>query len=428
MNKKLIIMRRSIYFIAALIVVSCQSEKATTGITKTNLFEKPIKDVDVPLQKHIVNSENGDTIYLANNTRIIIPNNAFVDSIGNPITGEVEIDFQEYHTEAEVILSGIPMQYDSAGTTYTLETDGMFKINGTQNNKKVEIAPNKDLRVKTQSYKEDTPCFNYYTQNKDGDWKYEETKNRTLNTEAIVENEFKKIKQLDENTIGLDLRINTEKYTELKDFKNITWIYDGNQPDTINHKLLSKIRWNDIELQKTDKSVYSYSIVGTHKKHQFTMPITLAFTDNELDIVKSNIEHIVKERKIDYAKLKQQYEREAVINRFGIHNWDRCVKSEMIVMNTQFSGNHAIKHFFVVNKNDNYNFVNSYNYDINNQVKFLKNGKYIIIAFLEEGGKISYALNDQLKGNDQRQLTVHLNEKTATLKKPSDLQKIIESI
>ena len=52
----------------------------------------------------------------------------------------MEINFQEYHTEAEVILSGIPMQYDSAGTKYTLETDGMFKLSGKQKGSRVEIA------------------------------------------------------------------------------------------------------------------------------------------------------------------------------------------------------------------------------------------------------------------------------------------------
>lgn len=414
-------MKQAIFFFTILFSMSCQSEKATTEITKTNIFEKPIENVDVTIQKLIADANNGDTLYLANDTRIIIPNNAFVDGLGNPIKGKVDIDFQEYHTEAEVILSGIPMQYDSAGTDYTLETDGMFKISGTQNNKRVEIAPNKNISVKTQSYKEDTPCFNYYTQNQHGQWNYKETTERSLDEEAIVKNELKKIKKLDENAIGIDLKIKTKKYPELRDLKTCTWIYDGNQPDTLKYKLLSKVKWNEFELQKTDKSIYSYLLIGTHKRHQFTMPITLAFSDNELKLIKANIKQKLKEKEREYAILKNQYEREAVITRFGTHNWDRCVKEDMLVDNIQFSGKHSVKYFYVVNKSDKYLFVNRYD-NLNNGVKFLQNGSSIIIAFLEKEGEVTYALKDKFD------LTIHLNEQTKTIKKPSDLQAIIDLI
>lgn len=422
-------MKRTIYFIMALTAISCQSEKATTSNTpKINIFEKPIKNVDVQLQNLQANSEEGDTLYLANNTRIIIPNNAFVDSLGNSIKGKVDINFKEYHTEAEVILSGIPMQYHSIGTEYTLETDGMFKISGEQNGSKVEIAPNKKLKVKTQSYKEDTPCFNYYTQNKKGQWNFKNSKERSINEEAVVKNELKKIKQLDENSIGLDLRINTEKYPELKSFKNITWIYNGNNPDTLKHKLLSKVRWNEFELQKTDESFYSYLLIGTHKRHQFTMPIAPAFTSDEIKIVKKQIVKRIKEQELAYKNLQNQYEREAVINNFGTHNWDRCVKADMLVMKTRFNEKLPIKYFYVVNKSDKYKFVNKYKNNAINHVKFVQNGDYIVIAFLEKEGEVAYALNDQLKGNDQSYLTVYLNKQTKTIKKPSDLQDIIDLI
>ena len=37
--------------------------------------------------------------------------------------------------------------------------------------------------------------------------------------------------------------------------------------------------WNEFEFQKTDESLYSYLLVGTHRKSiSFTMPITPAFS------------------------------------------------------------------------------------------------------------------------------------------------------
>lgn len=417
-------MKNIIYTVLILIAVSCQTEKATTNFSKTNIFEKPIENVDVILQSQIVDSERGDTIYLANNTRIIIPENSFVDSLGGKIKGAVEINFQEYHTEAEVILSGIPMQYDSAGTKYTLETDGMFKLSGKQKGSRVEIAKNKSLKVKTQSYKEDTPCFNYYTQNKEGKWNYKVSKSRVLNEEEVIKNEIKKIKLIDENAIGIDLQINTEKYPELSDFKNIAWIYNGDKADTLKLRLLANVKWNEFEFQKTDESLYSYLLVGTHKKHHFTMPITPAFSNEELLEVKMIIASQVKAKEIAIAKEKARYQREAVVSNFGTHNWDRCVAEDMLVLNTELKYNEPIKYFYVINKSSKYRFVNKYEYKKNSHLRFVEGGSVAIIAFLEEEGKIAYTFGNSIKDNSILELKKH----SKTIKTPSDLQALIELI
>jgi len=137
-------MRKRIIYLAILVaLISCDTEKKMEPIKEYALFEKPIEKVDVPIQKLKLIAEQGDTIYLANDTKIIVPANAFVGKNGKAIRGAVEIDFQEYHSDAEVILSGIPMKYDSAGTSYSLETDGMFKISGKQKGERIEIAPKK---------------------------------------------------------------------------------------------------------------------------------------------------------------------------------------------------------------------------------------------------------------------------------------------
>ena len=416
-------MRKRIIYLAILVaLISCDTEKKMEPIKEYALFEKPIEKVDVPIQKLKLIAEQGDTIYLANDTKIIVPANAFVGKNGKAIRGAVEIDFQEYHSDAEVILSGIPMKYDSAGTSYSLETDGMFKISGKQKGERIEIAPKKLLTVFTKSYKEDTPCFNHYTQNKEGEWKYKKTKERVLNSENEISKELTKIKKLDKEAVSIDFYLNTSKYPELSQFKNISWMYNGDKPDTLKLKLMSKIRWNDFELKKTDNSMYSYLLIGTHKKHSFEMPITPAFSGDELELVNDLITAKIKKNEDAYAKLKTQYEREVAISRFGTHNWDRCVKDERIMVSTSLVHEEDIDYFYVINYNRNYRIVNRYYLNESYRIPFLKKGNAGIIAFLKTEGEVAYwsgSINEEI-------VSIGLTTYGTKITKPSDLQKLVD--
>lgn len=61
------------------------------------------------------------------------------------------------------MLSGIPMDYDSAGVTYQFESAGMFDITATQDGKPVSLKPNKSLIVNMISHTNNTTDFNIYS-------------------------------------------------------------------------------------------------------------------------------------------------------------------------------------------------------------------------------------------------------------------------
>ena len=67
-----------------------------------------------------------------------IPMDWAVDKNGQPIKGEVEIAYREFHNAAEIIASGIPMT-DKTGEKY-MQTAGMFEVKGSVANETVEIA------------------------------------------------------------------------------------------------------------------------------------------------------------------------------------------------------------------------------------------------------------------------------------------------
>jgi hypothetical protein len=101
----------------------------------------PISRLNVPYTSYKVKSEQGATLKHSSNSKIIIPKKAFVNKQGQDIIGDVEIKYREFHNQADIIASGIPMAYDSAGVQSTLESAGMIDIKGYQNGEPVFIHP-----------------------------------------------------------------------------------------------------------------------------------------------------------------------------------------------------------------------------------------------------------------------------------------------
>ncbi|MGC6531713.1 MAG: hypothetical protein ACON34_01805, partial [Flavobacteriales bacterium] len=99
-----------------------------------------------------------------------VPAGCLVDADGNPITGEVDLDYREFRNKADLFLSGIPMEYDSAGTAYTFESAGMFELRGQQNGQEVFIANNRNLTVEMEQLQASTEFSQYVLVEETGEW------------------------------------------------------------------------------------------------------------------------------------------------------------------------------------------------------------------------------------------------------------------
>ncbi len=155
------------------------------------------------------------------------------------------------------------------------------------------------------------------------------------------------------------------------------------------------------------------------------MPITPAFSDEELVLVEELVTAKIKNNEEAYAKLKNQYQREAVISSFGTHNWDRCVADERIMVNTSLLNSEAIKYYYVINYNSDYRFVNYYpiNKEKNTKISFLKRGNAGIIAFLKTEGKVAYWSGTI---NQEKTISIDLETYATKITQPSDLQELID--
>lgn len=144
-------------------IVTSQNQNTSTPENKPNkaFIVPPIPKLNVPYTSYKVKSEQGATIKHKSNSKIIIPKKAFVDKQGQDIVGEVEIKYREFHNQADIIASGIPMTYDSVGVQSHFESAGMIDIKGYQNGEPVFINPKKQITVEFASeHKEDK--YNMY--------------------------------------------------------------------------------------------------------------------------------------------------------------------------------------------------------------------------------------------------------------------------
>ena len=129
----------------------------------------PFENIQADYEKAVINVNQGGEYVYESGSKITVPPAAFVDNNGELVNGDVDIKYREFHDFVDFFLSGIPMEYDSAGTSYILESAGMIEIFAEQNGIRLNVAPGKEINVELVSEimvpvaeKGNVPSFNIY--------------------------------------------------------------------------------------------------------------------------------------------------------------------------------------------------------------------------------------------------------------------------
>lgn len=137
------------------------------------LVKAPVAGLDVQKNVYETSAESGGMIEYPSGTKINIPANAFVDAAGNPVTGNVTIDYREFRDHVDILLSGIPMKYDSAGQSGDFKSAGMFEINASVNGEEVFLAPGKTINMDF-AVVDTASTYNFYELDEKKGWVYRE--------------------------------------------------------------------------------------------------------------------------------------------------------------------------------------------------------------------------------------------------------------
>ena len=330
---------------------------------ESSCVKKPLQNVDVKETVFIINPNRDTVLEYASGTKLTYDKNSLVDEKGNPVTGNVEIHYKEYHDVAEIFVSGIPMNYDSAGTTYAFESAGMLDINASCNDKPVHLKKGEEMKIEMASnnpmpfnvYHLDTIAKNWEYKGKEntsssktvpgspeipltpelqkeldkGIKKLEEERDAKLEN---LENEIASIKKteplkpglVNKSNFNFNIDVDKEEFPELAVYeKNRFEVLPGNKEFS---EKIYDVEWEDARLKEiTPGEKYEISLTRGLEKRKFTVKPVFEGADFEKAMkdykekykkYEAGLENRVKEEtriKVEYANKISEWEKEVKV-------------------------------------------------------------------------------------------------------------------
>ena len=168
-----------------LFLAACQSAQKVEQVKLAPFIESPLPHLDIKYTEYSFDAEEGALLEYSSGTKIKIAPNSLSDTAGNAIQGEVKLKYREFHNTLDVLLSGIPMKYDSAGIKQVFQTAGMYDIRAFQENMPLKIASNKTVEIQMASFQPENDYNFYYLDTVKRKWVYQATAKAKPNLEKI---------------------------------------------------------------------------------------------------------------------------------------------------------------------------------------------------------------------------------------------------
>lgn len=323
-----------------LLATSCKNQKEQYH----NAIKPPFAGVTIPLKSYKINASEETVIHTTRGTQITVPAGSLTDANGNPVRGNVNLRFREFHDAAEILVSGIPMRYDSSGVKYDFISAGMFEITAEQQGKQLRIGKGKTIDIALASFKSDEGYSFYNLNTETGGWSNLGIRVAEPNKQKATE--LKQFK--DNNLIVFDIDYST--HPELQPFHGINWTYTGNDKtkNPLTNKWILQERWREIALsERNEKGTYIITLSNRHKRIELEM--TPYFTEDQQQqlsdfaVQVENYQALVSEQKALESKIQLQADltRSFAVSEFGFYNWDKISKlaeeQQLSVVNASFS-------------------------------------------------------------------------------------------
>lgn len=350
--------RRWLYYISGAVAAALVGLWAINNSSDTNQYQAqaaeyfesqpyvnpPLENVAPKFASQTINATKGGAYTFKNGSVVTVPADAFVDFDGNPVDGEVAIQYKEYHDYVDFFLSGIPLEYDSAGVQYLLESAGMVEIYAEQEGKRVNMAPGKEVRVELVSeitvaadQHNRLPDFNIYSLDQSKrNWVYEgkdnieviseETIGNTDSPAAAINREYQEalasIQQYEDRNLAQietsiqlpkapveptksnedfpvfdlnfldDLNTSNEAEREINQLKqqyaDNMWQINPAKNVNLNLDALQSIQWEDAAIRTINEQDYELTLTVGNRKQQLTINPVLSAAEYESALVTFN--------------------------------------------------------------------------------------------------------------------------------------------
>lgn len=318
------------YLTTLIFLVSCSGSETGEGnengdgSSMTSVIAPPFKGdfqndtifrID-PSKPTLVESPNGSSIE--------IPANIIVDGKGKAVKTPVDLSFVQYHSVGDIISSGIPMLYDSAGVSNNFVSAGMFTLKAESEGKTVFVKEGEKLTVNLASDKSD--AMNFYELNEQsGDWTFQAAPTPVqMNPRFNPADRPIKPQKADKNAFVLDLNFDLSEYSELTSFNGIVWEYVGTHDslDPRKNALVSKIKWKNFNLEPTYEKAYEYDLTMSASQYTFKTKVKAALQGEDFEEAMASFKAKKKEIAATIDRLQKPFIRSVNIAGFTTYNFD----------------------------------------------------------------------------------------------------------
>lgn len=127
-----------------------------------------LKDAGNPAVDFAIDNAKGGVFSHPSGSLIHIPANAVVYENGKPVVGNYTIHYTEYRNPAEILFSGLPMDFKDKTGSYLFNSAGMYEIRGTKDGKKLTLQ--KAISVDFNCTKKVSGVNFYQMDDQTGEW------------------------------------------------------------------------------------------------------------------------------------------------------------------------------------------------------------------------------------------------------------------
>jgi hypothetical protein len=270
----------SIFIGSALIItvfifwIMANKAKQISFIEEVNYKVEPSSLLAKKFEEFNYVSGEADTFFTEKGSVIILPACKLQNDAKNEVEGKVTLRFRQFNNAAELALSGITLNYDSAGNKYLFESNGMFEIDANQNGNYLHIPADCPCKVLLATNSFEPKFNNYFLDTATANWVYlgpmvkekfdnfgaiEKEKmpmNQSNLTEFVEEkmtpeiNQLPKLPQLpkqdDEELPNFRINAKENEFPELAVYKGI--LFEVEPKDAIRSVPIFGMVWSNIDL------------------------------------------------------------------------------------------------------------------------------------------------------------------------------------
>ena len=267
-NKKI---GRSFFLLTTIAIVlsncSQKKEKYIQAITP------PVEAADLAFKKFTINTDSTVIIESQTGSQIKIQPGTFILKNGQPIKGNVDFKFREFHNAYDILRSGIPMSSNQERKDF-LQSAGMIELHAYQNNEELNISPDKNIDIQLASYKTSEGYSLYYLDN-NINWQTRDSFESKVNVrkqDKLNKLDNIPIKPSEEDSIKdivFELASNLSETPYLRPFKDLQWKIDEKE---VNAKIIEALRvtWDEVSLKELNHRKMKYELTFRKKMEQIS--------------------------------------------------------------------------------------------------------------------------------------------------------------